>query len=178
MLNKSLGKSVLMTALITGSVIWFAASACRRFQINSRRGEKRRPYTKRLRCVKRRVCRASERYIVSLKGARSGNIPVSYTHLDVYKRQKAQRYGQAFDRRRKGFEKSFNEYGLSLIHILYLVLESLVLENNGRLHALVVPDSEQAESEGIDKSDICARAMTWCAKWAAYASLPAGTALY
>ena len=25
---------------------------------------------------------------------------------------------------------------------------------------------------------ICARAMTWCVKWAAYASLPAGTALY
>ncbi len=37
---------------------------------------------------------------------------------------------------------------------MYLVLESLVLENNGRLHALVVPDSEQAESEGIDKSEL------------------------
>ena len=37
---------------------------------------------------------------------------------------------------------------------MYLVLESLVLENNGRLHALVVPDYEQAEREGVDKSDL------------------------
>ena len=37
---------------------------------------------------------------------------------------------------------------------LYLVLESLVLENNGKLHALVVPDYEQAEREGVDKNDL------------------------
>ncbi len=38
---------------------------------------------------------------------------------------------------------------------MYLVLESLVLEgDNGRLKALVVPDYEQAESEGVDKSEL------------------------
>ena len=38
---------------------------------------------------------------------------------------------------------------------MYLVLESLVLEgDNGRLKALVVPDYEQAESEGMDKSEL------------------------
>ena len=36
----------------------------------------------------------------------------------------------------------------------YLVLESLVLEHNGKLHALVVPDYEQAEREGVDKNDL------------------------
>ena len=36
---------------------------------------------------------------------------------------------------------------------MYLVLESLVLEHNGKLHALVVPDYEQAEREGVDKND-------------------------
>ena len=35
---------------------------------------------------------------------------------------------------------------------MYLVLESLVLEHDGRLHALVVPDYEQAEREGVDKA--------------------------
>ena len=35
-----------------------------------------------------------------------------------------------------------------------LVLESLVLEHNGKLHALVVPDYEQAEREGVDKNDL------------------------
>ena len=33
-------------------------------------------------------------------------------------------------------------------------LESLVLEHNGKLHALVVPDYEQAEREGVDKNDL------------------------
>ena len=38
---------------------------------------------------------------------------------------------------------------------MYLVLESLVLEgDNSRLKALVVPDYEQAESEGVDKSEL------------------------
>ena len=37
---------------------------------------------------------------------------------------------------------------------IYLVLESLVLEHNGKLHALVVPDYEQAEREGVDKNDL------------------------
>ena len=37
---------------------------------------------------------------------------------------------------------------------MYLVLESLVLEHNGKLHALVVPDYEQAEREGVDKHDL------------------------
>jgi len=36
---------------------------------------------------------------------------------------------------------------------MYLVLESLVLEHNGKLHALVVPDYEQAEREGVDKNE-------------------------
>jgi long-chain acyl-CoA synthetase len=37
---------------------------------------------------------------------------------------------------------------------MYLVLESLVLEHNSKLHALVVPDYEQAEREGVDKNDL------------------------
>ena len=38
---------------------------------------------------------------------------------------------------------------------MYLVLESLVLEaENGKLKALVVPDYEQAELEGVDKNDL------------------------
>ena len=38
---------------------------------------------------------------------------------------------------------------------MYLVLESLVLDSgNGRLRALVVPDYEQAEKEGVDKNDL------------------------
>ena len=37
---------------------------------------------------------------------------------------------------------------------IYLVLESLVLDHNGKLHALVVPDYEQAEREGVDKNDL------------------------
>ena len=37
---------------------------------------------------------------------------------------------------------------------MYMVLESLVLEHNGKLHALVVPDYEQAEREGVDKNDL------------------------
>ena len=35
---------------------------------------------------------------------------------------------------------------------MYMVMESLIIECNGRLHALVVPDYEQAEKEGVDKS--------------------------
>ena len=35
---------------------------------------------------------------------------------------------------------------------MYMVLESLIIECNGKLHALVVPDYEQAEKEGVDKS--------------------------
>ncbi len=38
---------------------------------------------------------------------------------------------------------------------MYLVLESLVLDaGNGNLKALVVPDYEQAEGEGVDKADL------------------------
>lgn len=37
---------------------------------------------------------------------------------------------------------------------MYLVLESLIIEHEGRLTALVVPDFEQAEMEGIEKEDI------------------------
>ena len=38
---------------------------------------------------------------------------------------------------------------------MYLVLESLILEgDNGRLKALVVPDYEQAENEGVDKLEL------------------------
>ena len=37
---------------------------------------------------------------------------------------------------------------------MYMVQESLVLEHNGRLTALVVPDFEQAELEGIDKEEL------------------------
>lgn len=36
----------------------------------------------------------------------------------------------------------------------YMVLESLVLESNGHLHALVVPDYEQLDKEGIDKGEL------------------------
>lgn len=37
---------------------------------------------------------------------------------------------------------------------MYLVSESLVIEDGGKLIALVVPDYEQAEKEGIDKSQL------------------------
>ena len=38
---------------------------------------------------------------------------------------------------------------------MYMVLESLVLDaGGGRLKALVVPDYEQAENEGVDKNDL------------------------
>ena len=38
---------------------------------------------------------------------------------------------------------------------MYLVLESLVLDaGNGKIKALVVPDYEQAEAEGVDKNDL------------------------
>ena len=37
---------------------------------------------------------------------------------------------------------------------MYLVLESLIIENNGKFHALVVPDYEQAEKEGVEKSEL------------------------
>ena len=38
---------------------------------------------------------------------------------------------------------------------MYMVLESLVLDaGNGRLRALVVPDYEQADAEGVDKSEL------------------------
>lgn len=38
---------------------------------------------------------------------------------------------------------------------MYMVLESLVIDaGNGRLKALVVPDYEQAEKEGLDKADL------------------------
>ena len=37
---------------------------------------------------------------------------------------------------------------------MYLVLELLIIENNGKLHALVVPDYEQAEKEGVEKSEL------------------------
>ena len=38
---------------------------------------------------------------------------------------------------------------------MYMVLESLVLDaGNGRLRALVVPDYEQADAEGVDKADL------------------------
>ena len=37
---------------------------------------------------------------------------------------------------------------------MYMVQESLVLEHNSRLTALVVPDFEQAELEGIDKEEL------------------------
>lgn len=37
---------------------------------------------------------------------------------------------------------------------MYLVLESLVLDaGNGKIKALVVPDYEQAEAEGVDKAE-------------------------
>ena len=38
---------------------------------------------------------------------------------------------------------------------MYLVLESLILDSgNGKLKAMVVPDYEQAEAEGVDKNDL------------------------
>lgn len=37
---------------------------------------------------------------------------------------------------------------------MYLVLESLIIDHDGRLHALVVPDYEQADKEGVDKADL------------------------
>lgn len=37
---------------------------------------------------------------------------------------------------------------------MYMVLESLIIESEGRLKALVVPDYEQAEKEGIEKSEL------------------------
>jgi len=37
---------------------------------------------------------------------------------------------------------------------MYLVLESLIIESDGKLKALVVPDYEQAEKEGVDKSEL------------------------
>ena len=38
---------------------------------------------------------------------------------------------------------------------MYMVLESLVIDSgNGKLHALVVPDYEEAEREGVDKADL------------------------
>ncbi|MBP3483062.1 MAG: AMP-binding protein [Alistipes sp.] len=37
---------------------------------------------------------------------------------------------------------------------MYMVFESLIIENNGKLHALVVPDYEQAEKEGINRSQL------------------------
>lgn len=37
---------------------------------------------------------------------------------------------------------------------MYLVLESLIIDNNGRLNALVVPDYEQADREGVDKNEL------------------------
>ena len=38
---------------------------------------------------------------------------------------------------------------------MYLVLESLVIDTGGgRLRALVVPDYEEAEREGVDKNDL------------------------
>lgn len=36
---------------------------------------------------------------------------------------------------------------------MYMVLESLIIESEGRLKALVVPDYEQAEKEGVEKSE-------------------------
>ncbi|MDE6857451.1 MAG: AMP-binding protein, partial [Alistipes sp.] len=37
---------------------------------------------------------------------------------------------------------------------MYLVMESLIIDDNGRLRALAVPDYEQAEKEGVDKSEL------------------------
>ena len=37
---------------------------------------------------------------------------------------------------------------------MYLVLESLIIESKGHLHALVVPDYEQVEKEGVDKQEL------------------------
>ena len=37
---------------------------------------------------------------------------------------------------------------------MYLVLESLIIENNGKLHALVVPDYATADAEGVDRATL------------------------
>jgi long-chain acyl-CoA synthetase len=37
---------------------------------------------------------------------------------------------------------------------MYLVLESLIMESNGHLHALVVPDHDQMHAEKVDKRDL------------------------
>ena len=37
---------------------------------------------------------------------------------------------------------------------MYMVLESLVVENNGKLTALVVPDYELSNIEGVDVDDL------------------------
>ncbi len=37
---------------------------------------------------------------------------------------------------------------------MYLVLESLIIESNGLLHALAVPDYEMVEKEGVDKREL------------------------
>ncbi len=37
---------------------------------------------------------------------------------------------------------------------MYLVLESLIIEKNGHLHALVVPDYEQADKEDVNKNEL------------------------
>lgn len=37
---------------------------------------------------------------------------------------------------------------------MYLVMESLIIESNSRLHALVVPDYDQVQKEGVDKRDL------------------------
>ncbi len=37
---------------------------------------------------------------------------------------------------------------------MYLVLESLIIENNGKLHALVVPDYATADAEGVDRAKL------------------------
>ncbi len=37
---------------------------------------------------------------------------------------------------------------------MYLVMESLIIEGGGRLHALVVPDYDQVQKEGVEKSEL------------------------
>ncbi len=37
---------------------------------------------------------------------------------------------------------------------MYLVMESLIIESNGHLHALVVPDHDQMHAEKVDKRDL------------------------
>ncbi|MFI3259578.1 MAG: AMP-binding protein [Rikenellaceae bacterium] len=41
-----------------------------------------------------------------------------------------------------------------LLNNLYLVSESLIIENNGKLAALIVPDYEQARIEGVDNDSL------------------------